>query len=394
MKGVIAEEVARRCRSAFGDRLRALVLTGSLARDEGTFVKDDSGCQLLGDAEFLLLLEGRAALPTRGALGALARQAEDSVQRCGLGAKISLTAGRLDYLRKLPPSIFAYELRHCGQTLVGPRETLSLIPDFPRGDIPREDAWRLLANRLVELLEGVDEILEAQPVLSPALHYRTVKLYLDMATSLLVFVGGYAPTYAERAATLRTLLASPRPARLPFDFARFAADVIRCTDWKLGAAEAGDDVSRAFWARAVDYAHALWRWELAHLVECHDPVSNETLMDLRRRGQPFGERLRGWAHVVRQGGWRDGPSQWPRWARGALRTSPRYAVYAAAAALIFDLRSPHAPAVNRGAEGRRWCVVGETLPFARHLSGRGTLRRSVAADVLLNYHRLLTNTRA
>lgn len=397
MKDVVCEETARLCLQAYRDRLRALILTGSLARNEATFVKDDFGCRLLGDAEFLLVFADGARLPTDRDLSVIRRQVEERVLGRGLRADITLAAGRLTYLRELPPSIFAYELRHCGETIAGDPQTLSFIPDFPRVDIPLEDAWRLLANRLVELLEGADELVARRPTLSPTLHYRTVKLYLDMATSFLVFVGGYAPTYDERARTLGTLRHSPPVAtRLPFDLGKFVDDVDRCTRWKLNANESVCDSSRTFWEQAIDYAHALWRWELARIVGCQDAGANDTLlMALHMRRQPFRERLRGWAHVTRQSGWRSAWSQWPRWARRALRASPRYAVYAVAAELAFDLRSCRPRLLNIGDDARRRRELGETLPVAPHLSRNGSLpQQSIVADLLFNYHEFLTNTRA
>lgn len=397
MKDVVCEETARLCLQAYRDRLRAVILTGSLARNEATFVKDDLGCRLLGDAEFLLVFADGTELPTDPDLGVIRRQVEERVRGRGLRADITLTAGRVRYLRELPPSIFAYELRHCGETVAGDPQALSLIPDFPQVDIPLEDAWRLLANRLVEQLEGADELLARRPTLSPTLHYRTVKLYLDTATSFLVFVGGYAPTYDQRARALGTLRHSPPgTTRLPFDLGTFSDDVVRCTRWKLTATASVCDTSRAFWERAIDYAHALWRWELARIVGSHGAVPNDTLlMELHMRRQPLRERLRGWAHVARQSGWRSAPSRWPRWARRAFRASPRYAVYAVAAELAFDLRSAGGRVFDTGDDARRWQGLGETLPVAPHLSRNGSgPRRSVAADVLFNYHEFVTNTRA
>ena len=59
----VSEKAAELCARDYGPSLRAVVLTGSLARDEATWVRDGAGRRLLGDAEFLLVFEQRVALP-------------------------------------------------------------------------------------------------------------------------------------------------------------------------------------------------------------------------------------------------------------------------------------------------------------------------------------------
>src|SRR5437867_3961265 len=55
LKAMICEETAATCAEFYGEHLRAVVLTGSLARDEATFVDDGVACALLGDADFLVV---------------------------------------------------------------------------------------------------------------------------------------------------------------------------------------------------------------------------------------------------------------------------------------------------------------------------------------------------
>ncbi len=367
------------CERAWGAHIQALVLTGSLARNEGTFVAGREGCLLLGDAEFLVVFGERGPLPTEADVLPVRKRVEEQIARGGVLAEVTLAPVRPGYLRALPPTIFAYELRTCGKTVAGDPTVLLLAPEFSPADIPLEDAWRLLANRIVEQLEGMDELLEGRPTLSPRLHYRTVKLYLDMATSLLVFVGGYAPTYAERARNLAALAAQPNGrTSWPFVLDRFAAVVQTCTEWKLAGATASPDVGRDFWERAVDYAQALWSWELTRLRG-----------SARMPRQAITSRLRGWAHVVRQNGLRRSWSRMPSWATAALRTSPRHAVYATASELLFGLRGSGLTPAARQALLRRLPVT----PQSDTKNGSGTWP-DVSSDALFNYHRFLVNTRA
>src|SRR5260370_22407140 len=129
-----------------------MVLTGSLARDEATFVEEVSGWQLLGDADFFLVYEQTSRLPSDGDLVSLISAIEDSLFARGIYGQIGLGAVHPTYLRHLKPRIATYELCNCGQVLWGDARILSLIPSFSVGEISREDAWRMLCNRTIEFL--------------------------------------------------------------------------------------------------------------------------------------------------------------------------------------------------------------------------------------------------
>src|ERR1035441_7202669 len=55
---VICSTMAALCREQVGSNLRALVLTGSLARDEASVQLREGEVHVLGDADFLLVVEG------------------------------------------------------------------------------------------------------------------------------------------------------------------------------------------------------------------------------------------------------------------------------------------------------------------------------------------------
>src|SRR5437899_5753955 len=150
---LICAVVAEACADALAPQLRTLILTGSLAREEGTFRPAESGTVLLGDAEFLLLFHDQFPLPPAARVAALESVVEARLQREGLRAEVELSPCHSRYLRSLEPHMLAYELRVCGRTVGGDPDVLSLVPSFSCGSIPREDAWRLLCNRLIEQLE-------------------------------------------------------------------------------------------------------------------------------------------------------------------------------------------------------------------------------------------------
>jgi hypothetical protein len=382
----IVVETVRACAGRFGHGLRAVVLTGSLARDEGTFARVGDRLLLLGDAEFLLVFHDGAPLPAPAETADLTRSVERALRGRGLDGKIGLSTVRGRFLRGLGRQIFAHELRACGRVVWGDRGVLALVPAVGAGEIDPADAWTLLCNRLVEQLAALAE---------PRGPYPTVKLWLDMATSFLVFAGACAPTYGARAAHLAALAATPGAARdAPIDLGVFARRVERCTRFKTGAisgAELGDALS---WPLAVDQARQLWRWELRRLTGASAGLSDRALAAAWTSRQPLASRARGWAYAARQAGWHRGWRHWPRWARLAGRGSPRHAIYAAAAELLFGLtpaREGDAGQATSREDPSRLRQMGRDLPLRAPQSGDW---RVLAGAIAANYRALVVETRA
>jgi hypothetical protein len=367
-----------------GAPLRALILAGSLARWEGSWVEVGGVNILLGDAELLCLLPDSAAPFRPAARRALEEQVVKHAAREGIRADITLTPVRERQLRTLPAHLFGHELRQTGRVLWGDRRALTLVPEHAARWLPREDAWRLLANRLVEVLPAA---MAAEPAAaSPWGIYPWVKLYLDMATSYLIFAGEYAPSYGARAGRLRDLVERRRAADGGGEpgilTPAFAQQVETCTAWKLSP---DADIERVFgpgWrGRALHDAQALWIWEMRQLTT--EPSANPSeLWDGWLRRQPRRARLRGWASAMRHvGGHR--PGLWPRWLRLARRASPRHWIYQAAMDLLYT-----PPAVQGGALARSAAHL--PLPPPRPPRSAAEL----ADCVLYNFHRLAHSTRA
>jgi hypothetical protein len=402
---ILLETVVRHCTQEFGNRLKGVILTGSVARGEGTFVPGEGRCRLFGDAEFFLVFAEGTTPAAASELLALRARIEKELSRLRLDCHLSLAAVHPGYLRGLQPNMFAYELRSCGRVLCGDDQLLSMIPAFDPTEIPREDAWRTLCNRMVEMLEAVTDLEVPPKGLSPALFYRTVKLYLDMAASFLLFAGKYEPTYRKRAQVLERLSKdSAELDELPFDLQVFSAQVTACTEWKLSGAGAenyiqtlgGDSAALAFWEEAVGFARLLWLWEMQQLTRVQGQASPRELLQKWMSLQPARLRLRGWLFVMRKQGWHHSWRQWPRWFGQAWKGAPRYWIYGAATELFFRLPClvlRPAQAMDGGAEWRElvaWLPVtleskdGEALP----------LWRQRVMDVVMNYNRFLVETRS
>jgi len=384
-----------------GGDIKAIILTGSLARQEGTFVYEAGGWQQFGDAEFLLVFEERAALPLNENLLNLQRAVESELLTRGLQCKISLAAVHPKYLRQLRPHIFAYELLTHGRVLWG-EPVLSSIPRFLPTAIPLEDAWRLLCNRMIELLEvsvGITDELREVP---KEAFYQSVKLYIDMGTSFLVFARGYEPTYACRAEKMRSLQMQSSTANdCPLNLARFAERVVACTQYKLSGADRlqlpdlhEQPSSLALWQEVIADAHYLWRWELSQLTGTKVTLTDRELIKRWMRQQPVKERLRGWLFVLRREGWQRSWRKWIGWARCTLRGSPRYCVYAAASQLLFNMPTLVAEGPKTGAEENAIRKLLSWLPARCATPPAAPDWRQVAAEIVWNYHMFLAGTRS
>jgi hypothetical protein len=386
----INDVTARIAVKRFGSALRAVVLTGSLARNEGSFVRKGPQWKLLGDADFFLVFHEGRSLPASLDIDAIRGEIRNALAELGIEATVGLGSVYGSYFLNLPPHIATYELRSCGQVAGGESDILSLVPLFGPAEISLEDAWRMLANRMIELIEVVASEPEAIAVFSPETQYRVMKLFLDMGTSYLVFAGRYSPTYREREATLRDLVNRESvQVDAPFPLREFADRVTSCTEMKLEGQPIENDPEK--WMRdAVLFARLLWKWELVRLTGETRQASDSQLMASWMKRQPLKSKLRGWASTVRRcGGQRSWP-QWSRWLRLGWKASPRFWVYHIAAEVFFQL-----PVTSRQEHRAEFALarLAAKLPLSNRESGNEEWR-SIAQVTAFNYRRLLEQTTA
>lgn len=394
---VICEETCRVISERFGSRLRALILTGSLAREEATALERDGGWQFLSDGEFLLLFHEHFRLPSAAEVLSVGKQVEAALAERNVQCHISPSACHIDYLSDLRPHIFAYELRECGDVVWGDRSVLQSIRGFSAADIPVEDGWRLLSNRMVEHVEEFAAWDRLSPMVRGKLFYSTVKLCVDAATSLLLFAGCYEPTYRRRAERLKELSRDQNAIQrlaLPFSLQEFAELVSFCTSLKLSPErESWNEAPWAFWETGVSQAAQLWDWELARMARISTPPSSEELMAHWMKSQSLIRNLHGWSYVVRRSPWQESLVCWPRWAWQALRGSPRYHVYAEARALVGRMPAIRKQESEGDSADSEIAFRDSHLPLALGGNERAGWRR-LALEIGWNYHHFLEDTRA
>jgi len=383
----IAEVLVQLCHEWFGATLRAVVLTGSLARNEISITDRDGQTILLSDAEAMVVLRDSAALPSRNATRALCSLVERQLALRAIGVHVSLSVVYAAYLRRLPPHIYSYELRTCGIVLFGEPAILNEITGFTASDLEPEDAWRLLSNRLVEQMGTSEDYAgcsDADNDNDTALRYRTIKLCLDLASSLLVFSGRFEAGYRARLHCVEQLALSPEAHRLPIPIHEFLPLLRLCTTAKLQA-EAAVDFASGFSDQVTRWAWQAWRWELQQITG-RDPDTAAKQMICRLGWSHGGNRLmRGWLYAARRNGWLHSMRFWPKWL--ALLTSgftPRHAVYLAAYTWQQE-RGESGDSTRRTQE-----AVCKLLPVGR----ANSTPTDVASQLAWNYQEFVMETRA
>ncbi len=391
LRSSIGETAARYFANRYPSGLRALILTGSMARGEATAIEEDGLCRVLGDAEFLLIFERSAGqLPAAAVITADCVSVEERLRRSGIACSVGADRAYPEYLCSMKPHIYGYELKSCGQVLRGDGTILSLIPPFTAGDIPYEDGWQLLMNRLIELMKPAAELRVNRNPVCKDVQYRTAKVYLDMATSLLLFLNAFEAGYDARRRRLEQLAEIQEG---PFPMGSFAERVAEATDYKLGR-RGGDCFGRCDDLKeAVGWSHRLWRWELARLTQSEGAsgVSDERLCARWIESQSMRCRLQGWLSQFRKPILRRDPYSWPRWVAAMGTASPRYGVYRVASKVIFQLPELLSGDVERDSW---WREINRELPLRRGIVPGEPAWRQLCRNVVWNYEQLLIGTRA
>lgn len=391
---IICDVVQRECARCFSGLLRALISTGSMARDEATIISTGDSWTVRGDAEFLLIFEQHAFVPTAEAIGAVQQKIQSDLLQRRIQCKIDLRPVDTTYFKRLPAHIFSYELKHRARIIEGDEAILRSIPDYSADELSKEDAWQLLCNRLIEVLEFSDERFGENELASPELQYRLVKLVLDMATSLLVFSGGYVPSYRERCEAILQLASQQRSAEtFPFELEVFTHLVATCTAEKLqppGHVNRLLDLSQH---TVMQIARALWRWELIQLVGTTSVDNERDLFEHWIRLQPSRKIVRGWLYVVRACGWLRSYRLWPRW-WNLRKASPRHWIYLISSSLLFDATDGMGFS-QVGRSGTDLASLSRCLPVAKITANQqlSPSWKDVACDAVWNYREFLTGTR-
>lgn len=401
---LILAQVTRKIVGLFGADLSALILTGSIARGEGSLLLKDGKWWVLGDAEFLVVLRDGARLLSTRRFSRVAQEMSGVLERLGIICSLDFSAVHADYFLRMRPHIFGYELRTCGKTLWGDPEVLHSLPSFSASEIPKEDAWRLLCNRMIEQLRVLGEIHTEGDLPIEKMMHSCNKFFLDLGTSLLIFLGEYEPTYQLRAEKLSRLAHDANGSGLPFSLVDFSRQATKLTAFRLrpetdpciGAAIPSAAAQREAllrrWLEAVPYARRLWDWEIAALVgEGERGASLDEQWARFLRAQSSFDKLKGWLHLFSRSEYRFSYTRFKDVLRLIATASPRYLTYAAASHLYFS--APQLLGPEGGGSLQVPARAKRLLPIQRRSRGDSSAWGDVRQDVVWLYEQFLVRTR-
>jgi hypothetical protein len=284
--------------------LVGLILTGSVARGEGALIADPgTGSRWLSDLEFQVLIQDGRGVPER-IIDDMLRDTEAAINLTPVNQKRGLRVGlytlRVSQLRRLRPGIFSREMLEQGKLVLGDASSLSPPRWWRDGriDIPSLDAFRLLNNRIIQNL-GARLRYEAgcDSDLLPA--YTLQKFWIELATSLSVFLGCYLTSYRERCAALSGCFASQ-----PQLFGELGQLIVTrlstSMDVKLGRC-APPPCSEGQFDEAAHAAATVWNWEASRLLACPPDANWRSIPKRLRQAQPYTQSLRDWARLLVRG---------------------------------------------------------------------------------------------
>src|SRR5689334_13313115 len=114
LSAIIGEETVRLCLEKCGQKLHAIILTGSLARDEATFIPEKTGWRLLGDADLFLVYEQTSRLTSDADLSSLASAIEERLFARGIDGWVGRGPITPTCLPRWKRRMAPYDLRNSG----------------------------------------------------------------------------------------------------------------------------------------------------------------------------------------------------------------------------------------------------------------------------------------
>lgn len=346
-------EAAQFVRNSY-PQARGLILTGSSARGEATIALTPSRVYWLSDLEFLVVVGNSASIRQEGhTLDRLSMKVSRRLQASNVSVAVELTPAPERYFASIRPHLFGYELLKCGRQLYGVEDYIGRIPHFNWTEIPREDAWRLISNRIVEWL---DYLLGSGRLLLPRQFYSLVKLYQDLLTSLCLFSGHYAPGYQARAAALEDVVVWAEQNRIGIDPTLFRQAVRTTIEFKLDpcsgfewlwqsdATDLQAALREAGRARLHDAlpatAGAVWRWQAVQIARASSRHHRSAWSEVRRI-YGWRDRIRGWGKLLLLAQRRSKANAFGRMVRLFFQGTPRSLIYACAVRLLETSTSHH-----------------------------------------------------
>lgn len=178
---------------------RAVLLTGSLGRGEGSAELRDGDLVPLSDCELVILpLTPAKKRTAEQIITPYSNHHEIDIDVSGVVKSLQLLT---PLVRRMQPTIDNYDLRY-GSTLLHGRDYRESIPAFEPAEIPAWEGFRLVFNRMAKLLST--EVDRA---------YWLDKLILALRDAVLISASRYSPSYDRR----QQMFETADPQEFPVD---------------------------------------------------------------------------------------------------------------------------------------------------------------------------------
>ncbi len=295
-------ERVRNCAAA--PSVAGVLLTGSFARGEGTVIAHPrTRSRWLSDVECLVVVRGGIVpLPViQRSMRQVERDTNFDRANAERGIEVELRAILTQGMTRLRPAIFTRELCEHAKLLWGDPAAIPVPPASSSGAaISKHDAFRLLNNRIIEQIAVRSEYADRSGD-STATAYSLAKFWIDLGTSLSVFLECYRPGYRSRQKPVedalrahQDILGAEMSCRLISRFRNAMAQKLGQTGFPYG------DPAQEF-SEAVEIARATWNWESGQLLRTSTAVGDWRGIFARLSSiETATQRLRGWARILRQ----------------------------------------------------------------------------------------------
>ncbi len=304
VRGELERLLARVRNCAAAPCVAGVLLTGSFARGEGTVIPHpQTKSRWLSDVECLVVVRG--GIVSNRELDRSMRQVEmdtnsDAVN-AARGIKVELRAILSQGMTRLRPGISTRELCEHAKLLWGDPAEIPFPGMSASGEaISKSDAFRLLNNRIIEQIAVRSEYTDRAND-STTTAYSLAKFWIDLGTSLSVFLGCYQPGYRSRQKPVedalcahQDILGTEMSGRLLSHFRNAMAQKLCQTGFPSG------DLDPEF-NEAVEIARAIWNWESDQLLGTSTAAGDWRGIFARLSGiETAAHRFRDWARVLRR----------------------------------------------------------------------------------------------
>jgi len=127
--------------------IQSIILVGGFGRGEGSVLIENGKPKPLNDYDLLIIGENINVK----SLNKLSKKLANDLQI----DYVDLSSIHRSKLKKLPPTIFNYDMKYGSRVIYGDKSVLDEIPSYKPKDIPLWEGIRLLFNRIAGLLGGL-----------------------------------------------------------------------------------------------------------------------------------------------------------------------------------------------------------------------------------------------